>query len=902
MPSPENSTTQQPNDPTTQRPKQRLTPKALLEIKRISEPRPHPDGVRVAFTVTEADFEESRWVSHLYLTEWAAPEREQEAGDRRQEETEAQPVGAMLASPHTQVPTPKTQEPIETPNDPTTQRPDDPTRQLTFSYDGESNPRWSPDGRYLAFVSSRPDESEPPPDDEEDDPKDQVWVLPMEGGEARRITNAKEGIIEYDWLPDSSALVYLASEPRPKPIESLRKEERTRRKIDPTVEHEEKQLKQFWCVDVEDKKPKLLFTADYGVQEFLLSPDGTRIAYTTNYTGEWNDYHKVDVFVRDLEGSGTSRKLITRDGGKYSPRWSPDGKKLAFLSWLDPKLSYSRQSLFMVDVPAGGADWVTPDGTDLQPLTPPEFDHDITEFAWSAHNGVIYAVTAEGTGSNVLRILPESGKSKAAFEDNNGDRRELYLDGHSTAFAFVQETVASPPEIWLRDDFGKVSQLTKLNAEFAETYALPRQEVVTWNSADGMPIEGILVRPLDGEDDKPAPLVVQVHGGPKGRAIHTLRGYYLHPVWATEGYAVLLPNFRGSEGYGQAFAIANRRDLGGGDFQDIMAGVDWCIAQGIADPERLGIMGGSYGGYMTNWAITQTNRFKAAISQFGIFHLQTDYSNSELSAWDNDYLGAYYWEDPEIYRKLSPGSYIERIKTPTLIMHGDDDTNTFISNSKELYQALRHRGVPTQFVHYPREGHGLQEPNHRLDELRRCLAWMDRYVRHDGQAQEQYRVGDRVPHPSSPFVLCIVQSEAGTYAGQPKNKEASDTATMLWEVALTLHRTEPQFAEAPLTLHLSEITLRGIGEENTQSIQPVGVPVEAHGGKYLLEGDNLRFVLTPDSETGELSLGAAVVFRVPKAGQSALLKVRDFPPIRLEIAPESEKGAGNEKADGEDGR
>ena len=201
-----------------------------------------------------------------------------------------------------------------------------------------------------------------------------------------------------------------------------------------------------------------------------------------------------------------------------------------------------------------------------------------------------------------------------------------------------------------------------------------------------------------------------------------------------------------------------------------MSGVDWCVAQGIADPERLGVMGGSYGGYMTNWVIGHTQRFKAAVSMFGIFHLQTDYSNSELSRWDNDYLGAYYWEDPEIYRRLSPGSYIEAIKTPTLIIHGDEDTNTFISNSKELYQALRHRGVTTQFVHYPREGHGVREPNHKLDEMRRCLAWMDKYVRHGGAKPDAYRIGDRVPNADGTLELNVTKAEIATFLGQTETR------------------------------------------------------------------------------------------------------------------------------------
>ncbi|HZP80625.1 MAG TPA: hypothetical protein VFB21_03220, partial [Chthonomonadaceae bacterium] len=256
-------------------PRQRITPRAMLEIKRLSRPRIHPDGRRVAFVVTEADWEESRWVSHLWLTEWLPPG-----------ETEGE-----AETPHREETSPQTGTSGEEAEGEGEDGEEEVTRQLTFSHEGESHPKWSPDGRYLAFLSARPDESEPPPEDEDDEePKEQVWVLPIEGGEARKVTSAAEGVIEFEWTPDSKALVFLAPEPRPRPIESVRKE-RIRQKNDPVVEHEERLRKQFWRVDVEERKPKRLYTADYGVSEFVLSPDGSRLCYATNYTGEWNDYH-----------------------------------------------------------------------------------------------------------------------------------------------------------------------------------------------------------------------------------------------------------------------------------------------------------------------------------------------------------------------------------------------------------------------------------------------------------------------------------------------------------------------------------------------------------------------------------------------------------------------------------
>jgi dipeptidyl aminopeptidase/acylaminoacyl peptidase len=889
-------------------PKQRITPRALLEAKRLSDPKIHPDGHRVAFVVTEADFDESRWVSHVWLTEWLPEEAGEGEPAPPKGEKRAEGASDEEAGEH------------------------DPTRQLTFSHEGEAHPRWSPDGAYLGFLSARPDPTAPSSDeDDEEEPKDQIWVLPVDGGEARRVTNAKEGVMDYTWTPDSRAIVYLAPEPRPRPIESVRKEDRERRKIDPVVEHDDRLRRQFWRVDVEERKPKLLFTGDYGIEEFALSPDGERLCYTTNYTGEWNDYHLLDLWLLDLK-DGATFKLVERAGGKYHPRWSPDGKTVAFLSWFDPELSYSRESLFGAEAPASLS--ALPSGSPsvrIRPLSPEWLDYDLTEFLWSPHDRAIYARAAVGTGDEIYRL---DGEAVALKLDGAAERQGLERDAESGALVYVQESATALPEIFLREEQGGVHQLTKLNAEFAETYLLPRQEVVTWTSPDGMTIEGVLTYPLDYEEGTRAPLIAQIHGGPKGRATNTLRDYYLAAVWSAEGYAVLQPNFRGSAGYGNAVAVANRRDLGGGDFADIMAGIDRCIAQGLADPARLGIMGGSYGGYMTNWAIGHTDRFKAAVSMFGIFHLQTDYSNSDLSRWDNDYLGAYYWEDPEIYRRLSPGSYIENIKTPTLIIHGDDDNNTFISNSKELYQALRHRGVTAQFVHYPREGHGLREPNHKLDEIRRSLAWMDRYVRHGGQNPGVYRIGDRVPSPDGLLELCVTRAEVVTFPGQPPAKSAESDAAeremAFLEVALTLQHGDSRRAASPLTLSLADLRLevreqatgtgewaagtegRTLGQQATgnssspmpnslhptpYTLHPVGIPLDAPGGKALVEGDNLRIRRQPDEETGQLAFACAVVFRVVKAGGDGLLRVGDFPPVALAWAGDEKEREKEDAAD-----
>ena len=856
---------------------QRITPRALLETKRLSDPQIHPDGQRVAFVVTEADFEESEMVSHLWLAEWPAPENFEDEDAESGEATETSEENS------------ESNEAADA-----NEEENDPTRQLTFSIEGEHSPKWSPNGRYLAFVSSRPD-PETSADDEDEDATAQVWALPIEGGEARKITAAKEGILEFHWLPDGESLVCLAPEPRPKPIETVRKEERERRRMDPTVENEEKLRRQFWRIEIEEKKPKLLFTGDIGVQDFALSPDGTRLCYATNYSGEDNDYHLTDLYVRDLE-SGASVKLVGRGGGKFHLRWSPDGSHIAFLSWLDPALSFSRETVYAARVPkelsaeASGYGLDAPAIAECFPLT--DLDTDLHGFEWSREEGNgAYLLAATRTYSEIHRVTEIETQSQTGAKtqplalEANAARRDLAIHPEADLLAWTQESATALPEIFLRDENGEVRQLTKLNSDFAEEYRLPRQEVVSWDSADGLKIEGVLVYPLDYEAGQNYPLVAQIHGGPKGRSVNTLRNYYQSPVWSAEGYFVLQPNFRGSEGYGHAFAIANRRDLGGGDFQDIMAGVDWCVAQGFADPQRLGIMGGSYGGYMTNWAIGHTDRFRAAVSMFGIFHLQTDYSNSELSRWDNDYAGAYYWEDPEIYRRMSPGSYIENIKTPTLILHGEDDPNTFISNSKEMYQALRHRGVTTQFVRYPREGHGLDEPNHKLDEARRCLVWMDRYLKRGGENPGLYRLRDQIPDPAGRLELRVTQAEVSAFPGWAESE--SDKDSVLFEVAFTVQQKDAREPAANYILPLDSLRLKY--NTGNEPLRPVGVPLDAPGGKILLQGDNLRLARRTDPDTGQFAFGCAAVFQVPKAGGEGRLTIADFPPVAVAWSGDAEE-------------
>ena len=432
--------------------------------------------------------------------------------------------------------------------------------------------------------------------------------------------------------------------------------------------------------------------------------------------------------------------------------------------------------------------------------------------------------------------------------------------------AFLVEDKTSAPDVYVLKN-GELKKLTDLNPQL-KNFTFGEQTVIRWKSFDGWVIEGVLVKPVNFEQGKRYPMLVAVHGGPYGRIQDILRQYYNLQVWANEGYLVFAPNFRGSSGYSNKFGIANFKDLGGGDFKDIMAGIDYIVKElKIADENKIGIFGGSYGGYMTNWAITQTDRFKAAVSMFGIFNLITDYSNSYLPSWEPDYLGDYYWNNLKIYLERSPFYYVKNIKTPVLIMHGDEDPNTFISNSKEMYQALKHLGKTVEFVRYPREGHGFREPNHRIDEFYRCLAWFNKYLLGiEPEKKPLVRVDEWVE--TDEWAIKVVN------ANKNVNYSGFDTSKKFIEVEILFRAKENA---KPLEINLlSDFTL--ISSDAYAS--PAGVPVEVSGVKGLLVG-NVKASINAKDEKQYYPL--RVAFDVTGLKGEMRLRISKFPQFEFLI-------------------
>jgi dipeptidyl aminopeptidase/acylaminoacyl peptidase len=354
-------------------------------------------------------------------------------------------------------------------------------------------------------------------------------------------------------------------------------------------------------------------------------------------------------------------------------------------------------------------------------------DLNVQSFAWAADGGSIWLNAGKGVRGTIV-IVPRGGGEPRVILGGQYVASSLTLSSNGTV-AYLRHDPHHPPDVFARTEDGVERQRSRMNPQVAEL-SLGRAEVVRWPSTDGREIEGVLHLPADYAPGKRLPLVVQAHGGPSG--VYTLGfpgswGNYAH-CYTGRGWAVFQPNFRGSSNYGDRFLRLNVKDWGGGDFQDIMSGVDYLIRRDTADPERMAFHGWSYGGYLTAWTITQTARFKAAACGAGVTNMFSMYSTNDLQRTLENYFGGEPWDDVEAYHRASALYHIKNARTPTLILHGEQDKRVPIGQAQELYMGLLKNGIPVEMVVYPREPHGLGEPNHQLDKMKREMAWFEKYV------------------------------------------------------------------------------------------------------------------------------------------------------------------------------
>ena len=576
-------------------------------------------------------------------------------------------------------------------------------RRMTFGLYSAANPQWSPDGVWIAFILTGKDG------------KAQLAVMRSDGGEPRKLTELKTGVTDFRWSPDSSQLAYTA------PDEATEEEEKKQKAKDDAVTLDENFKYQHLSrvaipEDNAEPEPKRITTGKFHVSNayapgFNWSPDGRHIAFGHTTTPELNDWTTSDLSVVDID-SGEVSALRATTAAEMSPVYSPNGEKIAFVSTVDPASWLRDGFVALMDT----------DGSNFTPLasTP---DESPTIIGWLNDRELL---VFEGLGTQyALYKLPVNGAPAKRFDTDGPMALPGRLNAAKNRIGLIQVDTDQASEAFV--SLTRRYKPTQVSNANSIQHPIGRTEVIHWPSTDGLEIEGLLTYPVGWTPAKRVPLLLVIHGGPAGfytrRYIASPRGVYPIAAFAAEGYAILRANPRGSGGLGAEFRGANKNDWGGGDYQDLMAGVDHVIELGVADPYRLGVMGWSYGGFMTSWVITHTNRFKVASIGAPVTDLRAFNGVADITSFLPDYFGGEFWQREEVYREHSPITHIANATTPSLIQHGQADARVPLSQGTALYRALKRRGVETKMVTYPRAGHSPSEPRQILHVMEGNLEW-----------------------------------------------------------------------------------------------------------------------------------------------------------------------------------
>ncbi len=563
----------------------------------------------------------------------------------------------------------------------------------------DRSPRWSPDGSRLAFRSDR-----------EKRGRAQVYLLPPGTGESRRLTDFGGGVSDFEWAPDGKSIVVVASDPNPERDEG----------DDRILYEDEARYGRLWIVDVETGAARRVTTADEQIWEFCWAPDGSAIAAITSETPHRWDWYRARLSRIDV-ASGEITMLHQPERQLARPVWSPDGKWIAVTTsiWSDPGMT------------GGDVLLVAADGSEVRHLGGNDARSHLTVH-WEPGGRSLLTGTMERGTAAVCQVTLDGSAETLWREEKNLGSYGVTVSRDTSMVAAVIVAFNQPAEIWVGRAGADVDwrQLTHHNDEFVDR--LPGTiESRSWTTADGEEIQGWLVWPNSVQKGTAVPMVTIIHGGPTGTSPNSYpeRGTSMWvPELLRRGVAVFFPNARGSAGWGLNFAEANQRDMGGADLQDILAGVDDCVRNGIADPERLGVCGWSYGGYLTAWAVTQTDRFKAAIAGASITNWVSFHGTSDIPAFDEFFYRSSPYEMDGPYIKFSPIYSADRVTTPTMFLHGERDLICPVSQAMEMFRVLRNRGVPTECVIYPREGHPIREDAHRRDMYHRGIDWLCRWM------------------------------------------------------------------------------------------------------------------------------------------------------------------------------
>jgi dipeptidyl aminopeptidase/acylaminoacyl peptidase len=577
-------------------------------------------------------------------------------------------------------------------------------RQLTNGKKSSTSPAWSPDGSRLAFGSDRDD-------------KRQIYVIDPTGGEARKLTSIEDGVGSFAWSPDGASIAFTSSDAK---SEAMKEREKTLGDFEIVgLDH---RLSHLWVIDVGSRAVRRLTDGAFTVGQFSWSPDGTRIAFDHRINADNSNGGTADISIVSV-ADGTVRPLVTQDGPDTNPIWSPDGSRIAFESAMAKPFFYYANIAIAV-IPATGGPIENISAT---------FDENPSLIKWTV-DGLFFGAAAR-TWAYLYSINPATRAVTrfAAADQWIGSGFSLTRDGRTAAF--VASDAATFPEVYVSPLAPMLPRkLTNAGSQVAHWSSGPI-EVVTWKSRDGAQIEGVLHKPVGFQQGKRYPLLVVIHGGPTGVSRPTpFSSTTTYPIdlWVAKGAMVLEPNYRGSAGYGERFRALNVRNLGVGDAWDVLSGIDYLIAQGMADRDRVGTMGWSQGGYISAFLTTHDSaRFKAVSVGAGISDWMTYYVNTDIHPFTRQYLKATPWEDAEIYAKTSPITYIKGAKAPTLIQHGATDQRVPLPNAYELYQGLQDIGVPSKLIVYKGFegiGHGPSKPKSSRAVMQHNLDWFDKYI------------------------------------------------------------------------------------------------------------------------------------------------------------------------------
>jgi len=637
-----------------------------LEMRTVGSPQISPDGTRVLYEETRTNWDENAFDTDLWIVNVATGER----------------------------------------------------HLLTTQAKSSNSAAWSPDGRMIAFLSDRP---APLPKSPEG--KEQLYVMPADGGEAQQITKLEGGVDAFAWAPDSKHIALTAESPETKEMK-----DRKETFGEYHVVHADYPMVHLWLAELpvidtagrasELKEPKLLTPGDtFSVSSFSISPDGSRIAFSAQRDPDLISSFSSDIYTVTL-ASGAIKKIVDTPGPDDDPQWSPDGSKIAYVTADGSKyFFYTNRKIAIVSSDGGSPKVISA-----------SFDEDPGLLRWAVAG--IYFSALQKMSSSLFLLDPTTGSA-----------RKIALPGTAIAnsfafsrdFSHVAYRSANPnqyPEIYASTIAAAAPvQLTHVGDQL-KGFATATEEIVHWKSGDGTPIEGVLYKPADFSSAKKYPLLVVIHGGPTGIDMPFLSPDRYYPIqrFVAKGALILRPNYRGSAGYGEAFRSLNVRNLGVGDYADVISGVDSLISQGFVDRDRVGSMGWSEGGYISAFITTSSDRFKAVSVGAGISDWMTYYANTDITPFTPQYLHATPWDDPEIYRKTSPISYIAHAKTPTLIQHGGADHRVPLPNAFELRQGLEDHGVPVKMVIYDGFGHPINKPKQQRAVMEENENWFDHYL------------------------------------------------------------------------------------------------------------------------------------------------------------------------------